>query len=895
MNEAADPQDSRDVSPAQGGDSARLTRAGASDQTAAPAPQDPPAADPHGTVAPEAGEWIGDEAGTVPQAARQETVPRTVAGYDILDVLGRGAMGVVYRARQRGLNRVVALKMILAGSHAGARELERFRTEAEAVARIQHPHIVQIHEVGEEDGRPFFSLEYVDGGSLARKIAGTPQPPREAAELVHLLAGAMQHAHKAGVIHRDLKPGNVLLTRDGTPKIADFGLAKHLEQEAGQTQSGAILGTANYMAPEQAEGKSQQVGPLADVYGLGAILYELLTGRPPFRAPTMLETLEQVRSREPVAPSQLQPTVPGDLETICLKCLQKDPRKRYADAGALAEDTRRFLRGEPIRARPVGRAERLWRWGRRNPRLALLGAGTALVLVAWAVSMSLLAWELKRQKDSTEQARAEADRNAAAALENEKKAQANARTARANEEVARKQYGKAIELVTQLGTQVQKRLNSPNLLEEPRPEIRGLRADLIGLLSKGMEGMAREAEVATPFATLVTAQHMGDMLKRLGEGEKALRQFRLGCAAAEKIARDLPDSDKARGNLGVLLQRLGDMEMELNGDARLAREHYQKARDLQQEIADHPRGGDYTRQDNERLLSHADMHLGKAALQLGDPADARKFFQEAWDFRKAWSAAEPKNESARSFLAEAYLWLGVTDGHLGDAKGAAAAFDEPVRICRALVEKFPKAFWFKADLAEVLGHRGDAELRLGKDAEAEKSYRDSLENLRPALAADPNETAHRLNLGLAEERLAVVLARKGEKDEALKHCQEALRVREELLKIEPNNLTWQAARLRPLASGGKAAEAARQADALCRQRPKSIPIQVDAARCYAACAGVTDEPAEKRRYAAKAIDALHAAVAAGFKDGVGLTNDPHLAPLRGEADYQALVKDLGQR
>jgi serine/threonine-protein kinase len=804
-------------------------------------------------------------------------------------------MGVVYRARQRGLNRVVALKMILAGSHAGALELGRFRTEAEAVARIQHPHIVQIHEVGEEDGRPFFSLEYVDGGSLARKIAGTPQPPREAAALVHLLAGAMQHAHTAGVIHRDLKPGNVLLTKEGQPKIADFGLAKRVEEEAGQTQSGAILGTANYMAPEQAEGKTQEVGPLADVYALGAILYEMLTGRPPFRAPTMLETLEQVRTREPVAPSQLQPTVPGDLETICLKCLQKDPRKRYADAGALAEDTRRFLAGEPIRARPVGRAERLWRWGRRNPRLALLGVGTALVLVAWAVSMSLLAWELKRQKDSTEQARAEADRNAAAALDNEKKAQASAAAAHASEETARKQYGKAIELATQLSTQVQKKLTSSKLLEEARPEILDLRDKLLEVLRKGMEGMATDLERSGgTFASLVAYQHMGDMLKRLGQGEKALRHIRRGCDLAEKLARDLPDTDKARGNLSVMLQRLGDLELELNGDAELARTHYLRARDLQQEIADHPHNADYTSLDNQRLLSHANMRLGRVELELGNPGAAHKFFQQARDQRQAWSGGEPKNDAARSYLAEAYLWLGVVEGHLGDAQAALAAFGEPVKMYKGLTDKFPKAFWYKADFAEILGHRGDAELRLGQETEAEKSYRDALENLRPGLAADPDEVSYRLNLALAEERLAVVLARKGDRDEALKHYKEALRVREELLKIEPNNLTWQAARLRPLACGGKAAEAARQADALCRQRPKSIPIQVDAARGYAGCAGVTADPEEKRRYAAKAIDALRVAVAAGYKDGVGLANDPHLAPLHGEADFHALVKDLSR-
>jgi serine/threonine-protein kinase len=911
MTNAADPQNP-EAGPASqdGGQGSRVTRAQASDETTAPSTLVPPPADPAGTVAPEAGEWVdvSGESQTVPQAGGQEPGPRVVAGYEVLGVLGHGAMGVVYKARQRGLNRVVALKMILAGAHAGAHELDRFRTEAESVARIQHPHIVQIHEVGEADGRPYFSLEFVDGGSLARKIAGTPQPPREAAGLVRLLAGAMQHAHQAGIIHRDLKPGNILLKADGTPKIADFGLAKRLEQDGGQTQSGAILGTPNYMAPEQAEGKGSEVGPLADVYSLGAILYEMLTGRPPFRAPTMLETLEQVRSREPVAPTELQPKVPRDLETICLKCLQKDPRKRYADAGALAGDLGRFQNGEPIRARPVGRVERLWRWARRNPRLALLGAGTAVVLVAWAVSMSLLAWELKLQKDSTEQARAEADRNAAVAadnekkananaaraLENEKKANANADLARQNAALALTRQTAAIQRVLQLGGRMQKKLNCRRLLEDSRPEIRALRDDLLGMLRQETENMAKDVEAAglTPFARLSAQQLLGALLKNLGQGEEALRQFRRGCDLAEKLARELPDNDKARANYGFMLQRLGEMELELNRDARLAREHFQKGRDLQQQVADRPHGRDYSKQDNQRLLSIADVNLGKATLELGDPAAARNFFQKARDLRTAWSEAEPKNVSARSYLAEAYLWLGIVNGHLDDEKAARAALDEALHICRELTEKFPNDFSFQADLADLLGHDGDAQLRLGQEAESEKTYQLSLEHLRAALAGHPDETSYRLQEVRTEEQLAVAAARTGRREESGKHYREALRLAEELLRVEPNNLTWQTARLRPLAYSGKEAEAARQADALCRQHPKSIPVLVDAARCYAACAGAAADPADRQRYLGKALDALRAAVAAGYKDRVGLTNDPHLAPVRETPDYQTLVKGL---
>jgi WD40 repeat protein len=322
-----------------------------------------------------------------------------VPGYELLSELGGGGMGVVYWAWQNSLTRTVALKMIRAGADAGPDELARFRLEAEAVSRLQHPHIVQVYEVGQADRGPYLALEYVDGGSLARRLAGTPLPARQAARLVELLARAVQYAHQRGVVHRDLTPANVLLAsgdahegillgghgdaRYYQPKVTDFGLAKLLIGGGPTlTHSGAVLGTPSYMAPEQAAGQGKEVGRAADVYALGAILYECLTGRPPFKAETPLKTLLQVQSIEPVPPSRLQPKLPRDLTTICLKCLEKEPGKRYPSAEALAEDLRRFLAGEAIRARPVGPAGRLWRWCRRNPAVAGLAAAVVLLLVA---------------------------------------------------------------------------------------------------------------------------------------------------------------------------------------------------------------------------------------------------------------------------------------------------------------------------------------------------------------------------------------------------------------------------------------------------------------------------------------------------------------------------------
>jgi WD40 repeat protein/tetratricopeptide (TPR) repeat protein len=337
-----------------------------------------------------------------------------VPGYEVLGELGRGGMGVVYQARQVKLGRVVALKMILSGAHAGTADLARFRTEAEAIARLQHPNIVQIYEVGEYLGQPFFSLEFCASGSLEKKLGRTPLPPKEAAALVETLARAMQTAHDKGVIHRDLKPANVLLAEDGTPKITDFGLAKKLD-EVGQTMTGAVMGTPPYMAPEQAGGRMGPAGPAVDVYALGAILYECLAGRPPFKAATSIDTIMQVLSHYPVPPRQLQPRTPHDLETVCLKCLQKEPSKRYASAHELAEDLRRFQADEPILARPVGRAERGWRWCRRNPAVAASLVAVAIALLAGSavsVSFGLRAAERARTESAAKQDAERAHRDA---------------------------------------------------------------------------------------------------------------------------------------------------------------------------------------------------------------------------------------------------------------------------------------------------------------------------------------------------------------------------------------------------------------------------------------------------------------------------------------------------
>ncbi len=455
-------------------------------------------------------------------AARERPVP-AISGYDILGELGRGGMGVVYKARQIRLNRPCVLKMILGGAHAGAEAVARFLAEAEAVARLQHPNIVQIHHIGEVDGLPFFELEHVPGGSLDRRLNGAPWPARQAAELVEPLARGVAEAHRQGIVHRDLKPGNVLLAADGTPKLTDFGLAKSLAAESGLTRTDSILGSPGYMSPEQAEGKTKQVGPLADVYALGAILYELLTGGPPFRGTTALEILEQVKNAEPVPPSRLVPGLARDVETIALKCLQKEPAKRYDSAAELAEDLRRFRGGESIVARPVPFWERGMKWARRRPAIATLAAAVLLLLAA-LMGVGVLSYEkINSALRIAEVRRAAAEASQLEAIKQSKVADAN--FAR-----ARKAVDDSFTIVSE-----SKLLNVPGL--------RALRADLLGSSMRFYEEFLRERSDDRSLKNELsrTRLRVADVFRELGQTKEANDAYEAAIAGFELALRDRPD------------------------------------------------------------------------------------------------------------------------------------------------------------------------------------------------------------------------------------------------------------------------------------------------------------------------------------------------------------------
>ena len=405
-----------------------------------------------------------------------------VAGFEILEELGRGGMGVVYKARQLNLGRLVALKMVLAGAHASPDTLARFHKEAQAVASLQHPDIVQIHDVGQASGLPYLSLEFIDGGSLAQQIGGQPQEITQAAWTIRTLARAIHAAHLQGIVHRDLKPANILLTAGGRPKITDFGLARRLGDDSDQTRAGTLIGTPDYMAPEQARGQAHDAGPLVDQHALGAILYELLTGRPPFRGATPSETIEQIRTREPVQPARLQPKVPRDLETICLKCLQKEPHRRYSDTNALADDLDRFLDGRPILARPSSAIEHLGRWCRRNPRVAGLAAAVLVLLVTVSTTTTVLAAHLARAHAAAFAAFRGECRKSYELLSEKQRAELAVEQATRETRLAREQTVRARDALAALVAQVRSL--------EDRPDCRDAQRELLRTATSALDALA---------------------------------------------------------------------------------------------------------------------------------------------------------------------------------------------------------------------------------------------------------------------------------------------------------------------------------------------------------------------------------------------------------------------
>ncbi len=820
---------------------------------------------------------------TLPTTASEAIGARPrVAGYEILELLGSGGMGIVYKARQERLDRLVGLKMIRAGAGALPEDLVRFETEAKTVAAIEHNNIIKIFDIGEQDGLPYFSLEYLPGGSLSERIGGKPQPVDHAARIVEILAGAMHVAHRHKVIHRDLKPSNVLLAADGTLKITDFGLVKRLESDSGQTRSGSILGTPSYMAPEQARGEGQTVGPPADQYSLGAILYELLTGRPPFQGTSVIETLDMVRNNEPVAPSQLQPKTPRDLETICLKCLEKDVARRYPDALALAEDLRRFRAGETILARPVSVAERLWRWCQRNRRVASLSAAVALLLLIVAVTF-VAAVRLRASNAVAEEKRREAERYLVVA-----------RAAIEGNRIAVEAHVGLIVLFTRTLREV--------------PAIQGVREQtldqVVARLSAAVKAMtllrgvvewAAEDEeknwrsLARAYQALATVSlsrnQLADAMEHYQQAEEIIA--RLAAADPNDLAKQV-NLLKIQRELGsISVDRLGDTE----GGQRYLRKAVEISRACYAKKADDGHKGE---------LANSLRKLAGAEMVLGHLEKARELYREEVEIRESFSPAKAKDWEARRELAGLYAELATLTVKLRDPVEGQKLYDRSVSIREQVAAEKPDFWRAQNDLALSYNNQGSMRFPLKGDPKAARLFHlKALEVLRNRARLDPGRSEIKQSLGLTLYYDATCALHSGDKDGADAGYLESLKLFKELAS-DPTAKLQKAYLMLALARCGDHAGAATIAEELVKIPPKDEAIYFQAACGFALASGAAraaggNDAARVPHYIERSIKCLRDAKDRGWEDVVGLETDTDLEPIRKEPAFQKLLGEFRQR
>jgi eukaryotic-like serine/threonine-protein kinase len=674
-----------------------------------------------------------------------------LTNFVILEELGRGGMGVVYRARQRRPARTVALKMLLAGACASPELLDRLRNEAEAVARMQHPHVVQIFEVTEHDGLTCLVLEYVAGGTLAQKIGGTPQPVNEGARLIETLARTMHQAHAQGIIHRDLKPANVLLSADGTPKITDFGLAKLSEGGLSLTATGETLGTPSYIAPEQIDARSS-VGPQADVYALGAILYELLTGRPPFRGESTQETIRQVIFDEPIPPSRLRPQLSRDLETICLKCLEKEPRRRYHSAEVLAGELRRFLDGKPIQARPVGPAGRLWRWGRRDPKTAGLTAAVVALLAAGFVGAGIAAIQFQRSFYRERQL-----------LQNERRAR----------DLAEDQSRLAMDAIRTYHTGVSQDalLRQPELKELRKSLLLGAH-DFYLRLKENLEGR-RSNDPATRLKLAQACMDLGRLATQIGSMKDARASYEQALALHRGLADEFPENKTHQRDLANNYNALGDLDTKTGryDDAETA---LQRALRIQGELVNQLPDEDQYRND----LAGTNSKLGTVYHLIDKLELARSAHSTAMAIRETLVREHPDNETYRNDLALAHHNLGNYELMVEQLDQAESSYRSALALREALARESPDKEVYRSNLCDVQNNLGITLQRAAKYQAAETAHRAALAILEVLVRERPARSDYQYKLSNTHNNLGTLYHLTGRHDRA----EASLRLAAEILR-----------------------------------------------------------------------------------------------------------------
>ncbi|MDB5313086.1 MAG: serine/threonine protein kinase [Gemmataceae bacterium] len=689
-----------------------------------------------------------------------------VPGYEVIELVGRGGMGRVYRARHLGLGRTVALKLL--SGEADDTLLARFREEARAVARLQHPNIAQLYETGTADGRPYLAQEFLDGGALAQKLAGRPQPPAEAAALVETVARAVQHSHDHGILHRDLKPGNILLAADGTPKVADFGLAKPLagkavdtwpESGGALTRTGEVLGTPGYMPPEQASGVVSKLGPGADVYALGAILYEMLTGRPPFQAPDVLQTLMMVLTLEPVSPRTLQPKVPKDLETICLKCLEKPIEKRYVSAAALAEDLRRFRSGEPIVARPVGPVGRAVKWARRRKAAAALVGVSAVLLVVLVAAAVVLAVGYARLRTALDGTKTANEKLSVAATE------AQDSLALAHEAIDRMLVRLSDDLAPVPQAEAVRRAS----LEDARrlyQRLTKVRPDDEGGRSRVAQGLVKLARVYR-------------QLGRLDDAEAAYREARAVCLA---LAAEFPAETSYRRELAGVMMSLASLDLD-RGRTDSCEQGLTAAR---AELDALPAAV----QDESAVLDKYGFlcdRLGLLYSRAKRPKDAEASHREALAIRLRLADREPGSVEIRSNVVASRSNLGTVLLVLGRPAEAAPEFEAAAKLLEGLTG--PR---FQLLRGQVTGNAAVALEQSRRPGDAEKVHKAAIDQFAALVADFPGVPEYRFAAARARLNLARMFWPQGRLAEALTFARAALPDMEYLAAQFPKNPAYAA-------------------------------------------------------------------------------------------------------
>jgi serine/threonine protein kinase len=778
------------------------------------------------TEAPDPQQFTGPFADSPDETPNVETDRgdrRAPPGYQILGTLGRGGMGVVFQARQVKANRLVALKMMLSGNNASDAERQRFQIEAEAVAKLDHPNIVIVYDVGEFDGLPYFAMEYCAGGSLASVLKDHPLPARQAAEVIRQLALGVAHAHSQGVLHRDLKPANVLLlTHSRTPdrssqggsatkptgsatgpseakptvllpKITDFGLAKRIEADSGQTRTDAILGTPSYMSPEQAFGATKYATTAVDVYSLGAILYDCLTGRAPFKGATVLETLDQVRYQEPVPPRQLNPHIPRDLETICLKCLQKDPARRYASAQDLADECSRFLEGQPILARPIGSMEKVIRWCRRKPLVAGLAVVSLLLAFSFVGSLIASTLVLSQKNSDIEQKQSLIEgRNAELAAANDSLLRERAALTR--------QSSLNAEQVRYLMRNVMGELKTLGLVRTREKLIQYVQQSLDRLerLTAEDQGMTARVRIASHVDT-------GSLCLELSASEpnlavelraRAEQNYRQAISLARTLAQQLPESDLARGNLALCLARLGQLKHQMN-DKYEARRLFEESLRLRDDIVHHPKSKPGVRDylfPADALASLAESHeilfeLSVAEANSEQAAQHWKQFRDLQDRALKMVESDPKTTEdlagvvvfqknvARGLMREAALALAQKK-----TKEAVQLLEKAVALRDQVVADNADSMSYKEELASTFFKLGIAHL----NARQYDKARDSFERMfllfdQVVKQGDEAKSRdQRWTLGLSLYGLGFTEAKLGHKEKSRQAYRDCLYIREGL-------------------------------------------------------------------------------------------------------------------